>query len=312
MAAASGRALARAALAGNPSDAYGGATLAVVVPEFGAEVRIETVAKAEGAGISVEPANRLVAASIARLVRDHGGGEGDVGRAAGLAATWTTSIPREVGLGGSSALVIATLRALAELFGVTFSSAQLAALALAIERDELGIAAGPQDRVAQAFGGLTFMDFDLVHATGEELGRYELLDPGLLPPLYLAYRADAHDQSGAIHGDLRERFDSGDPEIRGAMSELAGHARGARDALLAGDRERFDACVDASFDVRRRIVELDTRHLELVELARALGASANYTGSGGAVVGACRDDDHRRAVVAGLSDGVVRALPFAP
>jgi glucuronokinase len=307
MAAASGCALARAALAGNPSDGYGGATLAVVVPDFSAEVRIESApGEAGGEPIAVDPVNRLVAATIALFLRDHGGVGGEGG--GGLSATWTTSIPREVGLGGSSALVTATLRALAELFEVALAPAQLAALALAIERDELGMASGPQDRVAQAFGGLTFMDFDPAQLTSEGYGRYESLDPALLPPLYVAYRADAHGQSGAIHSDLRARFDASDPEVRGAMSELAGYAHGARDALLAGDSERFASCVDASFDVRRRIVALDPRHVELVERARALGASANYAGSGGAIVGACRDEVHRRDVLDGLNDGVATAL----
>ena len=36
---------------------------------------------------------------------------------------------------------------------------------------------------------------------------------------------------------------------------------------------------------RARLVELDPRHLRMVELARELGAAANYAGSGGAIVG---------------------------
>ena len=60
---------------------------------------------------------------------------------------WRTSIPRGVGLGGSSAIVIAVLRALCALHGTELDPARMAELALAIETEDLAIAAGPQDRV---------------------------------------------------------------------------------------------------------------------------------------------------------------------
>ena len=206
------------------------------------------------------------------------------------AITWRTSIPRAVGLGGSSAIVIAVLKAL----GCALPPDELAALALAIEVDELGITAGLQDRVAQAYGGLTFMDF------GSH--RYEPLDRDLLPPLLIAWRASSAEDSNVVHADLRSRFDAGDEELAIAMGELAAHARGARDALLAADLEQFGRCVDASFDVRARIVPLDPQHVAMIELARAGGARANYTGSGGAIVAACRDADHRASIQAALLD----------
>jgi glucuronokinase len=81
------------------------------------------------------------------------------------------------------------------------------------------------------------------------------------------------------------------------MAELADLARGARRALLERDLRAFARCVDASFDARRRMLSLDQRHVEMIECARAAGASANYTGSGGAIVAVCRSDDHRGAAV---------------
>ena len=298
MAAASGRAFARAALAGNPSDGYGGATLAVVIPNFGAEVWIET-----GGEPGVTPPSPLIAGAIERFARDHG-------VAADVAASWRTTVPREVGLAGSSAIVIATLLALCELQDVQLEPARMAAFALAIETEVLGIAAGLQDRVAQAFGGLTYMDFEPGHFDTHGHGHYESLDTKLLPPLYVAYREDARGHSGGIHGPLRERFEAGDPDVVEAMAQLANHARDARDALTDGDSERFGRCIDASFDVRRRIVELDARHVAMVARARSLGASANYTGSGGAIVGACRDEHHRDAVIAALrADGAAAIVP---
>jgi hypothetical protein len=38
----------------------------------------------------------------------------------------------------------------------------------------------------------------------------------------------------------------------------------------------------------------------MIETARERGASANYTGSGGAIVAACNDERHREAVALAL------------
>jgi glucuronokinase len=284
---------ARAALAGNPSDGYGGATLAVTVRDFVAEVEVAPAREP-----SVTPESTLVRATVARFERELGGD------GAAAAIRLHTSIPRAVGLGGSSAIVIATVRALCALHDVSLHPDALATFALAVETEDLGIAAGLQDRVAQAYGGLTFMDF--------QAGVYERLDPGLLPPLFIAWNAQAAGHSGVIHGDLRARFEGGDPVVLAAISELAGHARDARAALLAGDTGAFARSMDGSFDARARMLALDDRHVAMIELARELGASANYTGSGGAIVGCCRSEAERADVIAALERAGHRAIAPEP
>src|SRR5881628_2138471 len=112
MTSATGSAQARAALAGNPSDGFGGATLAVAVHDFGARAEVR-----DAPGLDVQPPNELARAAAARL-----GGE--------VAVRWECDVPREVGLAGSSAIVVAVLRAMARLRGRTWAPADLAALAL--------------------------------------------------------------------------------------------------------------------------------------------------------------------------------------
>ncbi|MHB8693802.1 MAG: GHMP family kinase ATP-binding protein [Solirubrobacteraceae bacterium] len=281
---AAGSAPARVALAGNPSDGYGGAVLALTVDALQAHVRIADHALARVAGdAAARTPPQLVAATVARFAREFGGEAAT--HAPTLPTDCDTAIPRSVGLGGSSAIVIATLRALSQRFGVPLAPLELAEIALAVEVEDLGIAAGPQDRIAQAFGGLTFMDFTAA--------RYESLDPAHLPPLLVAWRASAAAASGPVHDDLRGRFDRGEPVVLRALSELAGAAHEARAAVIAGDHESLARATDVSFDARASMLELDPRHVELVALARDAGASANYAGSGGAIVCVCRDEDTR-------------------
>ena len=165
---AGGVAHARAALAGNPSDGYGGAVLALTL----GRLRAQAFAWPAPA-LEVSPDSELVRATVARFTREH------EPAAARTAVEVSTSIPSRVGLGGSSAIVIATLRALCSLYECPLGEPELASLALAVETDELGIVAGLQDRVTQAHGGLMFMDFS--PSAGK--AAYERMDPGLLPPL---------------------------------------------------------------------------------------------------------------------------------
>lgn len=257
---ATGSAFARAALAGNPSDGHGGAVLAVCVPGLAAHAEAQPAAHTRS-----DPPTALVDAAVARYGRGP------------CAVRWSTTVPREVGLGGSSAIVTAVVRALCALHGEVLAPAALAELVLAVEVEDLGIAAGPQDRYAQAHEGLVLMDF------ARERPQVERLDTALLPDLYLAWRADAAGTSHAVHGGLSGRAD--EPGLRAGMARLADHARAARDALLNGDRATFAHAVDASFDERAALLDLDPRHVAMVRAARAAGASANYAGSGGAIVG---------------------------
>jgi glucuronokinase len=264
---AEGFAPARTALAGNPSDGYGGAVLAVTLDGLGARVVARPSAR-----LSVWPESELVRAATRR--------------AGGTAAIqWSTTVPIGVGLGGSSAIAIATLRALT----ADLSPRELALTAHAVEREDLGIAGGRQDQLVQAYGGLVLMDW-----SEDPEGRVERLDPALLLPLIVAWRHDASEPSGIAHADLRSRYRAGD------MPELAQLAHAARNALKAADHDTFARAVDESFEHRAAMMKLDPRHVEMIEAARAAGAAANYSGSGGAIVAVCRDDKHRAHVAAGL------------
>ncbi len=66
---------------------------------------------------------------------------------------------------------------------------------LDIEKQELGIAAGLQDRVIQTKEGFVHMDFSKEHFNALKTGIYTDLDLRLLPDMYLAYNLDAGSDS---------------------------------------------------------------------------------------------------------------------
>ena len=209
--------------------------------------------------------------------------------------SYETTIPRQVGLAGSSALVVATLRCLMEYTGLVIPNEVLASLALRAETEQLGITAGLQDRVVQTHGGLVAMDFSQMAIEprfGVAHGRYETMDPGLLPPLFVAYLPASAEPSDSYHGTLRGRFDAGDAVVRTTMRELAALVVEGRAALRWRNHERFGELVARNMELRRRLGPLPELQEALVDIANELDAPATFAGSGGAVVGVAADDEH--------------------
>src|SRR5262249_36185425 len=163
---------------------------------------------------------------------------------------YESTIPRGVGLGGSSAIVTAVLRGLLEFNGMEIADEELPALALSVETEELGIAAGLQDRVAQAYQSVTYMDFSV------DGGRYEPLDPALLPPLLIAYSGGAAQPSPQAHAAVRERFLAGDERVRAVMAEIGALADRGREVLLAGDLDQLGELMSRNLELRREIYAL--------------------------------------------------------
>src|SRR5690606_26726950 len=121
-------------------------------------------------------------------------------------------------------------------------------------------------------------------------GRYEPIDPALLPNLYVAYRQDLAAGSEIVHHNIRERWQRGEPEVVQAMHDFAEYAERVRELLLAGRREEIGPWLDRNFDRRRSIYNIDPRSIDMVERARSVGASAKFAGSGGAIVGTYEDE----------------------
>lgn len=298
------RAYARAGLLGNPSDGYHGRTVSCIVRNFAAEVICYETPR-----LCIVPRrqDRSEFADLDALLDDvrlngYYGGIRLIKAAIKKFADWcrakniglghrnftieySTDIPVRVGLSGSSAIVTAAIRALMMFYRVNIPKPILPNLILSAEADELDIAAGMQDRVIQTYEGAVFMDFDKAHMARHGHGRYEPLDPALLPPLFIAYRTSLAKDSGRRHNDFRFRFQRGDPEALSAVAEWADLASRGAELIRAGRSAGIGPLMDRNFDIRDRMFALPDDDRRMVGLARGLGCPAKFAGSGGAVVG---------------------------
>jgi glucuronokinase len=300
---------ARAGFLGNPSDGYFGKTLSFTMSNFRARVLCYPSARLE-----IKPSKvdlpvfenledlyritrwrgyyggiRIIQALIVRLVdhcREHGMELPD----RNFTLEYESNVPQRLGLGGSSAIITASLRAICQFHGLDIPLPVQANIALETETRELNVPAGLQDRVVQAYQGLVYMDFAKYLMDERGYGEYESMNPALLPNVYVAYRTSLSEGTEVFHSNLRERWLRGDREVVHAMETWAGYAAEGRACLLERNYTRLNQLVDANFDLRATIYNIDPGNMEMVQTARAAGATANFAGSGGAIVGTYTDD----------------------
>ena len=313
---------ARVGLLGNPSDGYGGRTIGLAVPKFEATVQLVPCRGVEIVPHSSDAFEWSSPGAFATHIDRYGVGTGaqavaaaartflsvlesiEFGSYDGFSLSYETTIPRQVGLAGSSALVLATMMCLEEHVGIEIPRTVLPTLALAAETDHLGIVAGLQDRVVQTYGGLVAMDFtspEVDARFGVSHGDYRVLDAASLPPLFLAYGHDAAEPSGTYHRQLRQRFDAGDSVVRDVMHQLAGIAVEGEASLRWHNGPRFAELIGENMEYRRALGPLPAKQAALVDIADRCGVTATFAGSGGAVVGAYADEAQLQAVTTAFS-----------
>ena len=306
----------RLGLLGNPSDGYGGRVLATTFDDFRVRVRIgmekrepaPTTANALTVDRRAGPRGqldsllardgyapggvRLMAAAALefddwRAVEERFMEAVTFGAQSRFRIEFESDVPRQVGLAGSSAIVIATLRALARYHGLEMPAEDLANRALRAETERLGISAGPQDRVVQAHEGLLAMDF------GPKAGaRVRRLDAGGLPPLFLVWDRIPGTSSGVAHHDLRARFERGEAQVHQVLDEFASLADAGRLALEGRDHDSLAQLFRESLALRRRIFQLSPADLKKISVAEAEHVAVKLPGSGGALIGIARDRPH--------------------
>jgi glucuronokinase len=304
------RAYARAGLLGNPSDGFFGKTISISVRNFGTSISLY---ESPDLHIELQPQDSSTFKSMYHL-RDsvtmlgYNGGipliKAGIKKFAdyceknnirlpnrNFTVRYRSSIPRQVGMSGSSAIVVALFRALMQFYKVEIPLEKLPDLVLTSETEELGITAGLQDRVIQCYEGCVYMDFNKELIENQGYGLYERLPPELLPNLYVAYNTQLSKVSGKVHSDVRTRFDRGEAEVIDVLGQIAGRAEEGRKAMLEGRSEDLHELINQNFDLRCRIYNVSDSNKQLVNAARACGASAKFAGSGGTIIGTYRDDD---------------------
>ena len=294
----------RAAVIGNPSDGYFGKTIAFVFSNFISNVQIYQTPNLE---IKPQRLDGTTFKNMRGLVEDinFAGYYGGMRLIKGIIKVfyqyclrnnisiasknftiqYNSNIPLRLGLAGSSAILSASLKGLCLFYEVYIAPATFANLVLSVENDELGISAGLQDRVAQAFEKPVFMNFDKKIMEIQGYGEYSVLPTDNFPLFYIAFRKNLSEGTEVIHNNLKARFNIGEKKVLDAMNRWSEITEEFKKALYNGDRKNMHDLINENFDLRKQLIPISEGNVEMVNLARSTGASAKFTGSGGAIIG---------------------------
>jgi len=238
-----------------------------------------------------------------------------IGVEGGIDVSISSDAPPGSGLGGSSALVVAVVSAIAALRDVPLTADELARVAHAIERTDLGIPGGWQDQYAAAFGGLNLIEF----TPGEVFVRPVLADEdareALRERLLLCYTGAVRRNAGLIDAQIRFHREGREETLLG-MKHLQELAYAMRDAIEERRLDDLGPLLADAFENKKRMnphVTEETPIEGLLVAAAGAGATGGKicgAGGGGYVLVACPVD--RRAAVRGALEGAGgQVAPFA-
>ncbi|MCK5354362.1 MAG: GHMP kinase, partial [Methyloprofundus sp.] len=205
------------------------------------------------------------------------------GQVLSLTMTTYSDAPAGSGLGSSSTLVVAMLKAYVEWLNLPLGEYDIARLAFDIERDYVGIIGGAQDQYAATFGGFNFMEFyDHKRVIVNPLRiKNWIIDE--LEASSVLYFTGITRQASIIEEEKANTV-SRNVQALEAMNSAKADALAMKEAVLKGDMKLFAQVLGHSWESKKKMAasitnaDIDT----IYDLALANGAcSGKVSGAGG-------------------------------
>jgi galactokinase/mevalonate kinase-like predicted kinase len=290
----------RCGIIGNPTDMYGGSVLSCSV---GMRARV-----------TITAASALLLESNSQECRIEGhedlrlqGDRFDVARAVldylhlprlECHIRYESEIPLRSGLAGSTALVVALLRALLAWLGRATNPYAVAEKARYVELNYLKVVCGYQDAYMCTFGGLNYMDFrGKQFYRREEAELFATIEPLAVCvnrlPFVLAFTGVQH-ASGTVHKPLRERWLDGEAAVIKGYEGIAEIARKGKKAILQEDWPLLGQLMNENHAIQRDLGgsgESNERLIAAALGAGAPGAKLAGAGDGGTIIALWPGDD---------------------
>jgi len=183
--------------------------------------------------------------------------------------------PPGSGLGGSGAMAVAVVAALAQARGAAPMRTEVAQQAHLLETEDAKIPGGRQDQYCAALGGFAFLEFEDPAVRATLLAVPAACARDLEHHLVLCY-VGASRFSGRTITRVMGRYEAGDAGVTAALDGLKACGLAMRDALLRGDVGAVgDVLAEDWRHMKALGPELETPEMRaLTETARTAGATA--------------------------------------
>ena len=192
--------------------------------------------------------------------------------------------PAGSGLGTSSTMVVAILKAFVEWHSLPLGDYEIARLAYEIERKDLQLSGGKQDQYAAAFGGFNYMEFlkdDMVIVNPLKVKRWIIDELEASIVLYFTGRSRS---SASIIDEQKKNTSAGNNKSVEAMHRIKQSAIDMKLAVLKGDMKEFARILGQGWEDKKKMAGAITNPIieEAFEVATKAGAlSGKVSGAGG-------------------------------
>lgn len=231
----------------------------------------------------------------------------------GVALALSSQVPPGTGLGSSSAMAAALIRALSAYVGTSMSAAEVADLACRLEIERLGMPIGRQDQYASAFGGVNTIEFT---ADDTRVTALDLTPPSLTAledRLLLFSTGQSHNSAHILHqqgADSRRN-----PVVIESLHTIKRLAGRMCAALAAGELDCFGDLLDQSWRAKRTLStkissQAIDRYYAAARAAGALGGKITGAGGGGFLL-LYVPPRAQRAVRAAMARAGLQEMPFS-
>jgi len=198
--------------------------------------------------------------------------------------TTYSDAPPGSGLGSSSTIVVAMVKAFTEWLNLPLGEYEMAHLAYNVERVDLQMTGGKQDQYAAAFGGFNFMEFykdDRVIVNPLRVKRW-IIDE--LQSSMLLYYTGASRSSSAIIDEQKKNTSSGNITAIEAMHQIKESARDMKEMLLKGDIKTLASILGQQWENKKKMANSITNDKidDVFRIAIEAGAvTGKVSGAGG-------------------------------
>jgi D-glycero-alpha-D-manno-heptose-7-phosphate kinase len=224
--------------------------------------------------------------------------------------------PAGSGLGSSSTMVVAILKAFMEWLNLPLGEYDMASLAYEIERVDLNLSGGKQDQYAATFGGFNFIEFyDNDRVIVNPLRIKNWIKNEVENSLVLYYTGTSRESAAIINDQIRNTKIKAEKSLEG-MHKLKYYATEMKNSLLKGDFDGLGNCLRKGWESKKMMSTTITNPLideiyNFIMLNGAKAAKISGAGGGGFMMILC-DPIERYSLIQNLkkTEGKVMSVHF--
>jgi len=218
------------------------------------------------------------------------------------------------GLGSSSTLVVAMIKAFVEWMNLPLGEYDIARLAYIVERKEARLSGGKQDQYAATFGGINFIEFfkgERVIVNPLRIKQWVLNE--LENSFLLFYTGSSRDSARIIDEQIKNTHEKNKKSVD-AMIELKEDAMIMKECILKGDFITFARYLGKSWEAKKKMAASISnptidRIYQVALDAGAFGGKVSGAGGGGFMMLMC-DPRLRMQLVESLNKEEGRIMNF--